>query len=168
MMLSELENLVAQYDHGGLTRRQLLQALIVLGTGATMRPTTGLSKNAASHGPVFSARTINHVTLFSADVSRSKAFYQSLTGLEIRDEAKDFCEFRLEKGFLGIYAAESGATPGFNHFCFGVEHYEPTRALSALKAAVPDAKPILENGDQVYVHDPDGVRVQFADVTYKR
>jgi catechol 2,3-dioxygenase-like lactoylglutathione lyase family enzyme len=168
MMLSELESLVAQYDAGGLTRRQLLQALIVLGAGAAMRPTSASSQTTATTAPVFKARTINHVTLDSADVSRSKAFYQSLTGLEIRDEGKDFCEFRLEKGFLGIYAAETGTPRGFNHFCFGIDHYEPTRALSALKAAVPDAHPTLEFGDQVYVNDPDGVRVQFADVTYKR
>jgi hypothetical protein len=33
---------------------------------------------------------------------------------------------------------------------------------------MPEAKPVLENQDQVYVQDPDGVRVQFADVRYKR
>src|ERR1043165_7822574 len=100
MMLSELERLVAQYDQGGLTRRQLLQALIVLGAGSSMRPTMASSQTAATSAPVFKAHTINHVTLYSADVSRSKAFYQSLTGLEIRDEGKDFCELRLETGFL--------------------------------------------------------------------
>jgi len=167
-MLNELEKLVAQYDQGGLTRRQLLQGLLALGVGAEMRSTTGLSQTTRIAAPVFKTRTINHVTLYSADVSRSKTFYKSLTGLEVRDEGKDFCEFRLDGGFLGIYAAESGTPPGFNHFCFGVEHYEANRALSLLKAAVPDARPILEYGDQVYVHDPDGVRVQFADVTYKR
>jgi hypothetical protein len=40
---------------------------------------------------------------------------------------------------LGIYEPDPGAQPGFNHFCFGIEKY-----------------------------DPDGVRVQFADVRYKR
>jgi hypothetical protein len=40
--------------------------------------------------------------------------------------------------------------------------------LTALKAAVPEAKPTLEYENQVYVQDPDGVRVQFADVRYKR
>ena len=44
----------------------------------------------------------------------------------------------------------------------------PSTALAKLKAAVPSAQPTLENGDQVYVRDPDGVRVQFADVKYKR
>jgi hypothetical protein len=32
---------------------------------------------------------------------------------------------------------------------------------------MPEANPALENQDQVYVQDPDGVRVQLADVRYK-
>ncbi|HVD60363.1 MAG TPA: VOC family protein [Gemmatimonadaceae bacterium] len=163
-MLVELENLVTQYDRGGLTRRQLLQGLLALSVGAEMR----FTRSVPDAAPVFKTRTINHVTLYSAEVARSKAFYQSLTGAPVRDEGKDFCELRLERSFLGLYAAESGRKPGFDHFCFGVDDYEPNRAFSALKAVVPDAQPVLESGDQVYVHDPDGVLVQFADLNYKR
>jgi catechol 2,3-dioxygenase-like lactoylglutathione lyase family enzyme len=108
------------------------------------------------------------VTLYASSVARSKAFYQRLTGLPIQAEDKDFCEFRLEGGFLGIYAPDAGQQPGFNHFCFGIDAYEPQATLTALKAAVPEAKPTLESENQVYVQDPDGVRVQFADVRYKR
>ena len=108
------------------------------------------------------------MTLYASSVARSKAFYQRLTGLPIQAEDKDFCEFRLEGGFLGIYAPDARQKPGFSHFCFGIDAYNPQAALTALNAAVPEAKPGLENQDQVYVQDPDGVRVQFADVRYKR
>ena len=57
---------------------------------------------------------------------------------------------------------------GFNHFCFGIEKYDPETAVDAIKRAMPEAKPSLEDQGQVYVQDPDGVRVQFADVNYKR
>ena len=52
-------------------------------------------------------------------------------------------------------------------FRSGIEDYDAPRALATLKSAVPDAQPTLQ-GDQVFVRDPDGVRVQFADVKYKR
>ena len=167
-MHDELEHLVSLYDRRAVTRRQLLQGLLVLGIAPHLRRNTRAALTAAPSEPVFRARTINHVTLFTADVPRSKAFYQSLTGLPIRDEGKDFCEFRLEGGFLGLYTPDAGDQVGFNHFCFGIERYDPQGALAALKAAVPEAHATLENGDQVYVRDPDGVRVQFADVGYKR
>jgi catechol 2,3-dioxygenase-like lactoylglutathione lyase family enzyme len=168
-MHDEVERLVGLYDGGEITRRQLLQGLLAVGFGARVVPSA--SNAPASSGqsaPVFQARTVNHVTLYVSDVARSKAFYQSLTGLPIRSEDATFCEFRLENSFLGLYSLDQGQRPGFDHFCFGVQQYDPAAALAKLKAAVPNAHPTLENGDQVYVRDPDGVRVQFADAQYKR
>lgn len=164
-MHAELDRLVGLYDGGAITRRQLVQGLLVVGLGA------GVADNAfadQSQTPVLRAQTMNHVTLYASDVARSKAFYQRLTGLSIRDEAKDFCEFKLDSGFLGIYATEAATRPGFDHFCLGVQSYDAKRTHALLTAAMPESRPSLENDDQVYVHDPDGVRVQFADVGYKR
>ncbi len=168
-MLKEVEGLITQYDRGGLTRRQLLHGLVALGVGGAFdRPSPRLSQGSSLAEPVFKTRTINHVTLYSADVPRSKAFYQTLTGLPVRDEGKDFFELRLEGSFLGVYAAETGTRPGIDHFCFGVDQYESSAALAALKSAAQTGQPTLENENQVYVRDPDGVRVQFADASYKR
>lgn len=168
-MLKEVEGLITQYDRGGLTRRQLLHGLVALGVGGAFdRPSPRLSQGSSLAESVFKTRTINHVTLYSADVPRSKAFYQTLTGLPVRDEGKDFFELRLEGSFLGVYAAETGTRPGIDHFCFGVDQYESSAALAALKSAAPTGQPTLENENQVYVRDPDGVRVQFADASYKR
>jgi len=52
--------------------------------------------------------------------------------------------------------------------CWSDENYNAKRALASLQRAMPKTHPTLENGDQVYMRDPDGVLVQFADVSYKR
>ncbi len=168
-MHREVERLVELYDRGGLSRRQLLQGLFALGVGPYLAgpPADRLGAPLRSE-PLFHARTLNHVTLYASSVARSKAFYQRLTGLPIQAEDKDSCEFRLEGGFLGLYAPDGAQKPGFNHFCFGIEGYNPQAALKVLEAAVPKGKPTLEYQEQVYVQDPDGVRVQLADVRYKR
>jgi len=167
-MHHEVERLIGLYDQGGLSRRQLLQGLFALGIGRSAPSPLAAAVGVPTQSPsLFHTRTLNHVTLFSSNVARSKAFYQRLTGLPIRAEDKDFCEFRLEGGFLGLYTPDAGDQPGFNHFCLGIDRYDPQAAMSALRAAVPEAKPTLEE-DQVYVLDPDGVRIQFADVQYKR
>ena len=166
-MIREVEGLVDLYEGGSISRRQLLQGLVALGIGTRVSPTRLAPTESTQGAPVFQTRTINHVTLYVSDVARSKSFYQSLTGLPIRGEDATFCEFKLENSFLGLYSADS-ARPGFDHFCFGIDRYEPRAALSKLKAAFPNAQPTLENDEQVYLRDPDGVRVQFADVNYKR
>ena len=168
-MHHEVEHLVGLYDQGSLSRRQLLQGLFALGVGPYVAgPHAGGLDQPRKMSELFHTRTLNHVTLYASSVARSKAFYQRLTGLPIQAEDKDFCEFRLEGGFLGIYAPDAGQQPGFNHFCFGIDRYDPRATLKALKESIPEAKPTLESQDQVYVQDPDGVRVQFADVRYKR
>ena len=168
-MHHDVERLVDLYDRGGLSRRQLLQGLLAFSIGPHVaNPLSSPLRAAGQAAPLFHTRTLNHVTLYASSVARSKAFYQRLTGLPIQAEDKDFCEFRLEGGFLGIYAPDPGQQPGFNHFCFGIDDYNPQAAFTALKTAMPEAKPALENQEQVYVQDPDGVRVQLADAGYKR
>jgi len=168
-MHREVERLVDLYDRGSLSRRQLLQGLLALSVGPyAASPLAGALREHGQTGPLFRTRTLNHVTLYASSIARSKAFYQRLTGLPIQAEDKDFCEFRLESGFLGVYTPDAGQQPGFNHFCFGIDGYDPQATFTALQRAMPEGKPALENQDQVYVHDPDGVRVQLADVRYKR
>ena len=168
-MNDELERLFTMYDRGHLNRRHLLQGLLGLGLGTGLVSTrSAASASGGLRKPLFRAHTINHVTIRTADVARSKAFYESLTGLAVRAEDKDFCEFRLDHGFLGLYAIEPGQRAGYDHFCLGVDAFDAPRALAALTSAMPDAQPSLESGDQVFLRDPDGVRVQLADVKYKR
>ncbi len=153
------------YECRSITRRALVEGLAALVLGSQV---VGQTSPSAPGEPLVRAHTLNHVTLMTGDVAQSKAFYQRLTGLAVRDEGKDFCELRLEGGFIGLYAPDSGQRPGFDHFCLGVENYDAKRVFRDLERAIPDSHPTLEYGDQVYVRDPDGVRVQFADVTYKR
>ena len=170
-MLTEFDRMLGMYERGSISRRALLEGVgaLVLGTSVSGQTgTAGQTGPGAAHGPLVRARTLNHVTLLAADVAKSKAFYQRLTGLPIRDEGKDFCEFRLESGFLGIYARGAGEAAGFNHFCLGIDGYDAKRLLGELKKAIPEAQPTLEYDSQVYVRDPDGVKVQFADKNYKR
>src|ERR1700687_3725115 len=164
-MQHEVDQLLSLYERRSISRRALVEGLVVLVLGSRV---FGQTAPGVAQEPLVRARTLNHVTIITGDVARSKAFYQRLTGLAVRDEGKEFCELRLQGGFLGLYAPEPGQGLGLDHFCFGIETYDAKRVLGDLKRAIPEAHPTLEYGDQVYLRDPDGVRVQFADVSYKR
>ena len=162
-MQGEIDHLVDAYERRTISRRALVEAL----AGLVLCPP--MFARSAAPEPVVRAHTLNHVSIYASNVARSKAFYQKLAGLPVRDEAKDFCEFQLDGSFLGVYALdEKVQTPGLNHFCVGIDAYQPKRLVEMLKQSAPEAHPTLEYDDQVYVRDPDGVRVQFADVNYKR
>jgi catechol 2,3-dioxygenase-like lactoylglutathione lyase family enzyme len=163
-MQQELERLLTLYDQRRISRRAVVQGLVALAVGSRG---LGQSNPSATREPFVRAHTLNHVTLITGDVARSKAFYQRIAGLPIRDEGEGFCEFRLNSGFLGLYTAEAGERAGFDHFCLGMKNYDAKQMVHGLERDFPDSHPTLEFGDQVYVRDPDGVKVQFADETYK-
>jgi len=167
--VDEFEAILNAYDQGTIGRRELLAALATLLIPGGALAGTGAAVPAAT--PILKARTINHVSIYVRNLARSKAFYRDLAGLPVRDEGPDFCEFRCEGSFLGLYAHadEPGKKAGVDHFCLGIEGYDPKATFAVLRDRAPEAAPTLENEDaQVYVRDPDGVRVQFDDVGYKR
>jgi catechol 2,3-dioxygenase-like lactoylglutathione lyase family enzyme len=163
-MRAEFDQLLGLYEQRSISRRGLIEAVAALSLaagGAAAAP-------AAGDVPVVRARTLNHVSIYSTDLARSKAFYSRLTGLPVMGEGPGFCEFRLENGFLGLYREEPGQALGINHLCLGMDGYEPKSLLAKLQATMPEAKASVEYGNQLYVRDPDGAKVQFADVSYKR
>ena len=72
-MIEHIDHLVRSYERGGLTRRQLLQALAVVAAPAAAR--------AQAPEPVASGRNLHHINLQVSDLARSEAFYRQLFDL---------------------------------------------------------------------------------------
>jgi catechol 2,3-dioxygenase-like lactoylglutathione lyase family enzyme len=172
-MLEEVDRLLSLYERRAISRRGLAEAVAAMCVASA-----GAAKAQAAAPAVAPTRTLNHVSLVTADLAKTKAFYSRLTGLPVRGEAPGmFCEFKLENGFLGLYSqdfvarfapkGEPAPPNGFNHLCLGVDGYNSKALAADINRAMPEAKAEVANGE-LYVRDPDGVRVQFADVTYKR
>ena len=164
-MKFEIGRLVDLYERRNISRRELIEAVAAVAVAAQ----AGSSRASEAGVPVLKARTINHVTIATTDVARSKAFYAKLAGLAVREEGPGFCELKLGNGFLGLYEPwKKGQRPGIDHICLGIDGYAPGPVLKMLEDRMPDARPFLEFNEQVYVQDPDGSTIQFADVNYKR
>jgi catechol 2,3-dioxygenase-like lactoylglutathione lyase family enzyme len=163
LLMDRLDQLMTLYDRREISRRDLLGALAVLGIGGT----AGAQTAPAAREGVVQAKTINHVSLGVADVARSTEFYDRLLNLPVIDHAENgFCEYRLGNGFFGLYGGP-GMKQGLDHVAIGVERYDVKTTTEALKRAFPKAK-VDSGGDQVYITDPDGARIQFCAVDYKR
>ena len=156
-MIEHLDQLLGMHESGVLDRRQLLSALVAL---------TFANRSAPRRG-----RTLNHVTLSVGDVDRSLAFYEQLLGFAPRTHDPGHVTFELENGSLVLdsYATEAvGDHPrGIDHYCVGVDAYEPEKASAELRRQFPHATVSLENRNQVYIRDPDGARVQLCAADYK-
>jgi len=157
-MRNIIEKMLDSYEKGGVSRRDFVQSLAVI----IAAPTT-LSQ--AGEAPL-TGKMLNHVTLYVSDVARSKKFYQSLLALPIRKEEKSLCNFDLGQSFLCLYQKE-GSAPAINHFCMGVNSFHADTVLEKLKKEFPSSNPTMENGTEIYLRDPDNIRVQLSAKDYK-
>ena len=153
-MTDHLDGLVAAYDNGALTRRQLLQALAIVAAPA-----------AAAAQPADSAmkgRLLHHVNVQVSDVARSEAFYRKLLGLPASRVVQGPDNHGLDLPGGGLIILQRSDTPGkIDHFCVGVDAWNADRLRAATKAAGID-RVVGTASDNFFIADPDGLRVQVS------
>jgi catechol 2,3-dioxygenase-like lactoylglutathione lyase family enzyme len=166
-MLSSIEELLVRYERGLITRRQVVGALALIafpGSAAAARrtpqPPAGSSHTRQSG--VLRGINLNHVNLRVADLDRSVAFYRGLFSLPPAREVPGrpwTLDLADGTSFLSLPEGQPGGV--IDHYCVGVEDFEPQRVGDALRAAGFESG--LQVGpDFVYVTDPDGIRVQIS------
>jgi catechol 2,3-dioxygenase-like lactoylglutathione lyase family enzyme len=167
-MKAEIDELIGKFEAQRLSRRELVAALaglVVSAAGPANAQEGAVTK-------VAQGRTINHVSVAVTDVEKSAAFYKALLGLkEVSRPGNGGINLGLGDGFLGLYKLPNPGT--VNHFCIGVEDFDPDRMADRLKQqgiqATVDRNPAnrTSGGDQLYFTDPDKTRVQLGPNGYQ-
>ena len=176
--------LVADYEQGRLSRRQLVARLMGLGAAmATFKGAawaqgvtspTGQGSAAQAGSATFQATGLDHVALDVTDVARSNEFYIKHLGLRVirGDENASFlgadrssrASTRLSSPksgsnddfFLTLFRAER---PALNHYCYAIEKFDPDDAME--RSAAAGLRP-RRTQNRVYFPDPDGLTVQVT------
>jgi catechol 2,3-dioxygenase-like lactoylglutathione lyase family enzyme len=174
-VLEAIDRLLAAYEKGALTRRQLVSALTALGLGGRALAAAPPPK------PGTSAARINHINLRVSDLGRSVAFYQQLFGPGFR-QFPTMLPFDLGGGsmvpYLSVQTDKDVATEGrmqyeprwhaslttkpgtWEHIAFEVDDLDVERTLATLKASGSEA---ALSGGFIWTHDPDGALIQIVD-----
>ena len=167
-MTREIVELVGKFEAHQLSRRELVVALagLVASAAGHVAAQEGAARQIAQ------GRTINHVSLAVTDVEKSAAFYKALLGLkEVSRPGNGGINLGLGDGFLGLYKLPNPGT--VNHFCIGVDDFDPDKMADRLKQqgiqATVDRNPAnrTSGGDQLYFADPDKTRVQLGPNGYQ-
>ena len=167
-MSAEIEDLVGKFESRTLSRRELVAALAgLLGTA-----TVPAAAQDAAVVKVAQGRTINHVSMAVTDVEKAATIYKALLGLkEVSRPGNGGINLGLGSGFLGLYKLPNPGT--VNHFCIGVDDFDPDKMADTLKAqgiqATVDRNPAnrTSGGDQLYFTDADKTRVQLGPNGYQ-
>jgi catechol 2,3-dioxygenase-like lactoylglutathione lyase family enzyme len=155
--------LLADFEAGTITRRQLVTRLMALGAAGAMLGSSGRAQETATpddpatERPTFQATGLDHIALDVTDVPRSRDFYLRHLGLRvIRGDERAMFLGAERNFFLTLFRAEK---PALNHYCYGIDAYDPDSAVTRLRAAGLEPR---RTGGRVYFPDPDGLTVQVA------
>ena len=156
--MTTIDTLVAGFERGRLSRRELVQGLAALVTAAAATPA------AAQPAPAIPAVSLNHVSLAVADPEASKQFFQRTFGMPVASTQGTGINLSLGTSFLGLYKMPN---PGrVDHVCFGVNGYEVNAMAAKLEAQGIKAT-IRKDKPEVYFTDPDGIRFQLENKDYR-
>lgn len=155
--------LLNDYEHGRLTRRQLIQTLTLTAVAAsTVEP--------AEAAIAANATYINHVSMQVADYRKTRDFYAGLFGMKVTDDdGKTQCQ--LHCGDNIIIARNAGSRPGgkvgVDHIAYTLANWDTDKSVRpAVEAELKRRGLTIRTTDNSFhVPDPDGFEVQMGGKT---
>ncbi len=158
-----IEALLNDYERGTLSRRELVKALALgaLPAGLVSRRSASRRESTKQDG-VLRGININHVNLQNSDLDRSVDFYRELFSLPPKREVPGRpYALDLADGLSFLSVPQREPSGDIDHFCVGVEDFEPQRVASAIREAGLD-NDLRVGSDNVSLRDPEGIRVQIS------
>ena len=164
-----IARLLQDFEHGKMTRRQLIQSLALAATGAS-----ATSAAVAAANPVAQAVTINHVSYQVADYTKTRDFYAGLFGMKVLRDNGMQCRLKFGDNILIVRNRPSG-TPKVDHIAYTLANWDTDKKVKGAVEAelkrrglkVRTTDPSAENrraGEEpsFMIEDPDGFQVQMG------
>ena len=154
-----ISKLLQEYEHGRVSRRQLIRTLAL---AATATSTAGTAEAAPAN-----AVSINHVSMQVADYTKTRDFYVGLFGMKVSDDdGKTQCRLTFGDNILIPRNASSrpGGKPGVDHIAYTLANWDTDASVkSAVEAELKRRKlTIRVTEGSFHVQDPDGFEVQVG------
>jgi catechol 2,3-dioxygenase-like lactoylglutathione lyase family enzyme len=149
-MESIISNLLARFEKGLLSRRELVSGLAMLAAGSTA---------AAQEDLDFGGANIDHVSIQVADLQRSVDFYQKMFGFSVISQDQPLGIIRLGTTRTLVSLNHQSPAGIVDHFAIGVPRFSKDSAARYLK----ERNGIVEDDPYAGLHikDPDGINVQI-------
>ena len=160
-----IEALLDDYERGTVSRREFVRALALVVVPGGLASCQGVSREpreSQSQSGVLRGVNINHVNLQVSNLEQSVEFYRELFSLPPKREVPGRpYALDLADGLSFLSVPQREPTGVIDHFCVGVEGFEPERVVTALREAGLD-RDLRVAHDNVSVSDPNGIRVQIS------
>ena len=156
-----IAKLLHDFEHGYLSRRQLIQSLAMTATAAAA---AGAAPGAAAaDGKGFKAVAVNHISFQVADYAKTRDFYADLLGMKVLKDTGKQCNLQFgDQGswLLPRNARDASAAPKVDHIAYTIENWDKDAVEAELKRRGLNPRPDTPNS--FHVKDPDGYDLQIS------
>ena len=152
--------LLQDYEHGKMTRRQLIQTLALTAAAAS-------SVGSAEAASPANALYINHVSMQVTDYTKTRDFYSGLFEMKVtEDDGKTQGRLTFGDNILIARNASSrpGGKPGVDHIAYTLANWDTDKAVKPAVEAELKRRglKIRATEGSFHVPDPDGFEVQMG------
>lgn len=151
-----IAKLLHDFEHGKITRRQLIQSLALTVTAATA---VGAGPGAAVDGKGFKAIAVNHISYQVADYVKTRDFYADLFGMKVSHDDGKQCFLAFGDTYM-IPRNRPSNTPRIDHIAYTIDNWEKDAVEAELKRRGLQPRPDTENS--FHVEDPNGFDLQIS------
>jgi glyoxylase I family protein len=148
-----IDELVARFDAGTLSRRQLVSGLTALAAA-------GGTLTAAAQTTPFSSVRIDHISVQVADMAQAIAFYENVFGLKVLNEDKENEIVRMGVTRIIVSLHRKPPVGIVDHFAIAIDDFNREAVTAELAKHGLTAEQNLDYG--FFVRDPEGVPVQIV------
>ena len=157
-MESIIAKLLDDFDHGRMTRRQLIKSIAVV--AAVSADTT---KASAQNSKGFRTIAVNHISYQVNDYAKTRDFYADLMGMKVVADTGTQCNLILgdTSTFVIPRNAPQGSTPPrIDHIAYTIENWDKDAVKAELERRGLNPRPDTENS--FHIKDPNGFDLQIS------
>jgi catechol 2,3-dioxygenase-like lactoylglutathione lyase family enzyme len=156
-----IAKLLQDFEHGKMTRRQLIQSLALVATAASA---TSAVPAAAADSHVVKTTYLNHVGYQVADYARSRDWYADLFGMKVVLDDGKKANLAVGESLVIFHTRQSATTPVVDHVCFTVADWDKDKSVRGAVAAELKRRglEVQSSANSLDIKDPDGFRIQLG------
>jgi catechol 2,3-dioxygenase-like lactoylglutathione lyase family enzyme len=149
-----VSDLLARFEKGSLSRRELVQGLALLAAGTT----TAQAQSEVD----FKTANIDHISIHAKDLQRSVEFYQKTFGFTVvsQEQSRDIIRLGGNKMIVSLNHGAPAGSGIIDHFAIGIPRFNKEAVVAHLKAR--GATPLEGDFAGLHIKDPDGINVQIS------
>jgi catechol 2,3-dioxygenase-like lactoylglutathione lyase family enzyme len=155
-----IAKLLHDFEDGKMTRRQLIQSLVLAATAATAYATPA----AATGAVVLKATYLNHVGYQVADYGKSRDWYVELFGLKVLSDDGKKANLGVGESQLIFHPRKSPTTPVVDHVCLTIANWDTDKSVKEGVEAELKRRGLKIRTTEHSFHftDPDGFELQVG------